>query len=110
MPRINCQPDIFNLGSWSKEDGEDAFLSNRHIDNSSDKYIDQFMDNPPSHLDPPILDIFMVDNLSDEHNQIDFKALSKRKQVTYVVDVVRRLGFPSFANTFIVQLHNFTRV
>ena len=78
MPRTNRQPDVFDLGSQSEEDEEDAFLPNRPIDDSLDKYIDQFMDNPPSHSDPPAPDILMEDNLGDEHNQIDFRVLSER--------------------------------
>lgn len=35
------------------------------MDDSSDKYIDQFIDNFLSYLDPLMLDIPIKDNLSD---------------------------------------------
>ena len=110
MPRTNRQPDVFDLGSQSEEDEEDAFLPDRPMDDSSNEYIDQFMDNPPSHSDPPVSDIPMKDNLDNEHNQIDFRALSKCQQVTYIVDAARRAVFPSLADAFIAQLRNFIRV
>lgn len=77
MSRTNCQSDMFDLDSQSEKDEEDRFLLDGLIDNSSDKYINQFIDNHSSHLDLPTPTISMEDNLGDEHNQIDFRALSE---------------------------------
>ena len=79
MPIINCQSDVFDLGSQSEKYENNAFFFNKSIDDSLDNYIDQFMDNFLSHLDLLLSDILMGDNLGDEHNQIDFKVLSKRQ-------------------------------
>ena len=110
MPRTNRQPDVFDLGFQSKKDEKDDFLHDRPMDDSSDEYIDQFMNNLPSHLDLLVSDIFMENNLGDEHNQIDFRILSKRQQVTYIINAARRTGFPLLADAFIAQLCNFTRI
>ena len=108
MLRTNCQPDVFDLGSQSEEDEEDTFLPDRPMDDSSDKYINQCIDNPSSHLDPPAPNIPMENNLGDEHNQIDFRVLNERQQVTYIVDAAHRAGFLSLTDAFIAQLRNFT--
>ena len=110
MPKTNHQPDIFDLGSQLKKDKEEACLPDRPIDDSLDEYIDQFIDNPPSHSDLLASDIPIKDNLGDEHNKIDLRALSKRQQVMYVIDAAHRAGFPSLADAFIAQLCNFTCV
>ena len=108
MPRTNRQPYVFDLGSQLEEDEEDAFLPNKPIDDSLDKYIDQYIDNLPSYLDLPALDIPMGYNLSNEHNYIDFRALSEHQRVIYVVNAAHRARFLSLADVFIVQLCNFT--
>lgn len=38
------------------------------MDNFLDKYIDQFMDNPLSQLDPPAPNIPIKDNLDTKYN------------------------------------------
>lgn len=110
MPRTNRQPDVFDLGSQSKKDEENVFLHDKPMNNFSDKYINQFMDNSLNHSDPPTPDIPIEDNLGDEHSQIDLKVLSKCQQVMYVINAACRTGFLSLANAFIAQLRNFTYV
>lgn len=78
--QLNCKPDVINL-SFQIEKNEDKgneknnFFLVKPMDNSNNKYVNKSMDNLFRYSNVP--NILMKNNLDDEHNLIDFGALSK---------------------------------
>lgn len=40
-------------------------------------------------------------NLSDKHNQVNFKVPNKYQKIIYIINISCKAGFMSFANAFI---------